>query len=225
MDSTAFDELENSFKRIDASLNKIQCKYQLENEKPCPLAELQSSCYDYTNDSRENLLQKLEDYQKESLKAAELLFQGDCSLSAKSVASTKCFPVIYKEGTVNLANVLFQKVAYTGELDLYKKVKYSHLWRASVELIQLDEKYANRGDWYLIPFTKDKLLVHCKLTNSLQLFVRKNENFASLLKELPFESKYFLTVHVNDKSQVLVGLTTGQEFVLKLYEEHLNLIR
>lgn len=225
MDSTAFDELENSFKRIEASLNKIRCKYELGNDKPCPLTELQSSCCECINESRESLLQRLGHWQKESLKGAELLFQGDCSLSAKSVASTKCFPVIYKEGTVALANVLFQKVAYTGDLDLYKKVKYSHLWRASVELIQLNEMYANRGDWHLIPFTKDKLLVHSKLINSLQLFVRKDQNFASLLKELPFESRYFLTVHVNNKSQVLIGLTTGQEFVLKLYDEHLNLIK
>ena len=248
MGLTSFDELEISFKRIDDNINNLKSKHKAEINKPFPLNKLVNLSYSCINESRERLLRKLKNYQIGSLEAAEILYNTDFSLTTKSIFSTKCFPVIFREGDLRytiqnfikffclenkykllfklrLNNVLFEMVAYTNEFDLYKKIKFSHLWQNNVELILLDDKYQNRGDWHVIPFTKEKLIIHSKITNSIQLFIRKSGNFSCLIRELNFESKYFVTTFVNNSSQVIIGLSTGREFVLNIYDECLDLIR
>jgi len=208
-----FTELENIFSRIETLLNDNRSL-----EKSLILTsipKLNEKFSDYINDTRNDLIDKVRKFQQETL--------NDINTGAEISVSK----LIFKSSELTMDKVSLTKLTYKNEFELYKKMKYSRYMIEPFEIIPLDEKFFDqRGFFSLHQLTRDKLIVHCKAQNLIQLYLRRlNElTYSTLVREIQIDRNYFISLHVYNKMLVVRSMNEKGS-VLSLYDEFFRLIR
>ncbi len=211
-----FTEFDSLFQRINTSLLQIggikRPDVALVPPSVVKLTDHFTSCI---NNTRCRLINKVRQFQENSLGIVT---------TESAHPTTK---LVFKPSELTVENIRLLRINYTNEFDLHKKIRYSSFMPEPFEIVPLDEKYFDqRGRFGLYQLTRDKLIVHSKADNLIQLYLRTLHapTYSTLIRQLQVERNSFLTLHVYN-AQLIVRSRHEKASVLNLYDEYLNLIR
>jgi hypothetical protein len=229
--NSLLESLENSFQNIDTKIAILNETIRNTNESACLENRTVNNTRDLLNDHRINLIQKLNSSSREliskinsdtkQLKIKVKQNKIDSSSNSSNNNNDKNNTWLeFKSGCLNLQDINFEHMVYENNFDCFKKLKYINLITDNIVYVNLTENLRNSANVFVFPLSKEKLFVHFKTNNLIQIILTKNNK---IVNELKLNEFYYCKFKIFN-SKIFAFLFDRPNTIFNVFNENLKLI-